>query len=98
MPCSDGYSPQAEAASLRERLDNLTRMWCSQCGALEREGKLSILMPAVQQWWALHKAEDARREQQRQKQEDERRRFLQEAENRERAEYQRLRAKFEERK
>ena len=60
MPCrDDGWEG---VIAQKEELDKLTDMLCRMCRGTESAGRLSVLPPDVQVWWAEHKKADAARE------------------------------------
>lgn len=60
MPCrDDGYDV---GPSLQQRNDELARMLCQACTALENLGQIRNVSVPLTEWWEAHKVADARRQ------------------------------------
>ncbi len=90
MPCR-GPEPEDIAHGLQKEVDRLTQMLCTLCQKKEDKEELWQLTPPIRAWWVHHKEADKRRLEAEQ-------RAAKAKLDRERAEYERLKLKFGDKK
>lgn len=61
MPCTDGGWGRQEELREMAQLKRMAPLLCSACRALELTGFDFDTNPELSEWWAAHKAEDAKR-------------------------------------
>lgn len=70
MPCFDPRDDAAELAEAAKRLDTYADMLCRLCRYVERLGppdRAAGMPDDIKEWWEVHKAWDALREEQNRK-------------------------------